>query len=199
MFTALSALAPQTTLKSILENKTILALMTAKKGGFTGEDSFIHINNQKVARTCAMTGAIFTHDNTDKSRSFFYKNGSYMIGAEIVKANARKEWDANREAELQTLEDQMMEGEINPKEWKEQATEIKNESFEFALTPEQKADLIDTFDGYTTKEDYIEAVEAGTLRPFTDYSTEIQALRDANKADDPEEEETDEEEEETEA
>ena len=181
LFTALSALAPQTTLKSILENESILALMTAKKGGFTGEDSFIHIDNQKVARTCAMTGAIFTHDNTDKTRSFFYKNGSYMIGAEIVKANARKEWETERETALQTLEDQMMEGEINPKEWKEQATKIKESSFEFALTDEQKADLIETFDGYTTKEDYLDAVNNETLAPFTDYSEAVQALRDANK------------------
>jgi hypothetical protein len=66
--------------------------MEAKKGGFSGTDSFVTIDGNKVARICAMTGAVFAHDNTDKALSFFYKNGSYMIGAEVQKANARKQW-----------------------------------------------------------------------------------------------------------
>jgi len=166
---ALEALAPNTTIKSILENPTILKLVTASKGGFNGEDSFITINEVRVARKCAMTGAYFAHDNTDKAKSFFYKNGSYMIGGEVTKANARKQWDMDREDAEAELEDQMLEGHINPKEWKEQVTALKANTFEWELTEDQKTALVADFNGYETEADFTEAYTNNTVPPFTDY------------------------------
>ena len=180
---ALEALAPNTTIKSILENPTILKLVTASKGGFNGEDSFISILSEdgtlmRVARKCAMTGAYFAHDNTDKAKSFFYKNGSYMIGGEVTKANARKQWDMDREDAEAELEDQMLEGEINPKEWKEKVTALKANTFEWELTEDQKTALVADFNGYETEADFLEAYNDETVPPFTDYEDTIQALRD---------------------
>lgn len=181
LHTALEALAPNTTVKSILENRDIMKLMEASKGGFTGENSFVEIDGKKVARICAMTGAVFAHDNTNKEASFFYKNGSYMIGAEIVKANARKAWEADREAQEATLEDQMLEGEITPKEWKEAVTALKADQFEFELDEATKAQLVADFDGYATKEAFIEAYNNDAVPPFTDYADKVEALREAGK------------------
>ena len=84
LMTALEALTPETTVAEILTIPSILKLVTASKGGFSGEDSFVTVSSEdgtliKVARKCAMTGAYFAHDNDDKTKSFFYKNGSYMI------------------------------------------------------------------------------------------------------------------------
>jgi len=174
---ALTALPQNTTVKAILENTAILALMTAQKGGFTGEDSFIEIDNKKVARKCAMLHAYFAHDNTDKTASFFYKNGSYMIGGEVLKANARKQWELDREQEAQELEDEMMEGNISPKEWKEQATTLNAQEFSWTITDEDKAQLIADFDGYETEEAFTEAYTAEAVPPFTDYDEQIKALR----------------------
>jgi len=161
----------------VLADKAFTKLLVASKGGFSGEDSFITINDQKVARTCAMTGAIFAHNNEDKSVSYFYKNGSYMIGAEVVKANARKVWDIDRESREVALEDDMLEGVITPKEWKEQNEAIKAEQFDFLLDDDTKEQLIEDFGGYTTKEDFIEAYNKGEVLPFTEYHEEIEALR----------------------
>ena len=36
----------------LLEDKGFTNLLVASKGGFSGEDSFIHIDGNKVARTC---------------------------------------------------------------------------------------------------------------------------------------------------
>ncbi len=176
--TALEALDQDLTLDIVLADPAILKLVNASKGGFSGEDSFIEIAGKKVARKCAMLGAYFIHDNTDKATSFFYKNGSYMIGAEVTKANARKEWELDREDREQTLEDQMLEGEINPKEWKEQVTELQKESFDYHITDEQKDDLIETFNGYADEDSFKLAYEEESIAPFSDYKEEIQALRD---------------------
>ena len=178
LHTALTALPADTTVEDILANPSITKLMEASKGGFSGVDSFVTIDGQKVARECAMLGAVFAHDNTDKDKSFFYKNGSYMIGAEIVKATARKEWEADRDARELELEEQMLEGDISPKEWKEAVTQIKAETFEWTIPEDIKAGLIETFDGYPTKEAFEEAYKAGTVAPFSDYAEETQALRD---------------------
>ena len=167
----------QSTGNELLEDPAFTKLLVAGKGGFNGEDSFITIDGQKVARTCAMTGAIFAHDNTDKTASFFYKNGSYMIGAEIVKANARKEWEFDREDREAELEDQMLEGEISPKDWKVALTAIQAEAFEYIIPEDTKAELIANYNGYETKEDFIEAYEADEVAPFTDYEEETEALR----------------------
>ncbi len=161
----------------ILNDKAFTKLLVAAKGGFSGEDSFITINDQKVARQCAMTGAYFAHNNEDKSVSYFYKNGSYMIGAEVVKANARKVWEIDREERELALEDDMLEAVITPKEWKEKANLIKAEQFDFELDEATKADLITDFNGYTTKELFIEAYEADEVAPFSDYHEETEALR----------------------
>lgn len=185
---ALKELTPNTTVKSILENPTIMGLMEASKGGFTGENSFVEIGGNKVARICAMTGAVFAHDNTDKEKSFFYKNGSYMIGAEIVKANARKAWEADKEAKETALEDQMLEGTLTPKEWKDEVTKLRASQFEFTLDDATKEQLIKDFDGYATKEDFIEAYENDAVPPFTDYADKVEALRDAGKPEEVEEE-----------
>ncbi len=166
------------TVNQILDNPSFMKLMEASKGGFSGVDSFITIDGNRVARECAMTHAIYAHDNTDKQISFFYKNGSYMIGAEIVKATARKTWEADREDRELILEDQMLEGEISPKEWKGQVSLIKAEVFDFTLDEATKTQLIETFDGYPTREAFIEAYNAGTVAPFADYAEETQELRD---------------------
>ena len=176
--TALRAYAEDTTIATLLNDPKFISLMEAKKGGFSGVDSFVTIDGNKVARICAMTGAVFAHDNSDKANSFFYKNGSYMIGAEVVKANARKEWDFQREDAEAQLEDDMLEGVITPKEWKAQLTELHKTTFEFHLDEDTKETLIETFEGFPTKEDFIDAYNANTLRPFSDYAEEIQALRD---------------------
>ena len=193
---ALTALAPNTTLATVLADPTILKLMEASKGGFTGESNFIEIDGQKVARICAMTGAVFPHDNSDKETSFFYRNGSYMIGAEIVKANARKEWEATQASKEQELEDDMLAGELEPKEWKEAVTELKNEEFTFSLDDATKASLIADFDGILvegdndeethklSKEAFITAYNAGEIAPFTDYADKVKALREAGKSED---------------
>ena len=178
LYSALIALAPNTTIGSIMKNESITKLLVAGKGGFNGEDSFVTIDGIKVARVCAMTGAVFAHDNTDKQASYFYKNGSYMIGAEVVKANARKAWEMDREDRLEALEDDMLEGTIEPKEWKEQASLIQAEEFHFELDEDTKADLIADFEGYATKEAFIEAYNAKEVRPFTDFDEEVKALRD---------------------
>ena len=162
---------------SLLEDVAFTKLLVAGKGGFNGEDSFVTIDGNKVARICAMTGAVFAHNNADKSVSFFYKNGSYMIGAEIVKANARKAWELDKEARELTLEDDMLEGVITPKEWKEQDTAIKSEEFTFELDETVKADLIADFGGYATKEDFITAYNADEVLPFTEFDEEVKALR----------------------
>ncbi len=165
----------------ILADKAFTKLLVASKGGFSGEDSFISLDVNgiltKVARQCAMTGAYFAHNNEDKSVSYFYKNGSYMIGAEVVKANARKVWDIDREAREVALEDDMLEGVITPKEWKEQNEAIKAEQFDFLLDDDIKEQLIEDFNGYTTKEDFIEAYNKGEVAPFIEYHEEIEALR----------------------
>jgi len=162
---------------ALLENADYMKLVEAGKGGYTGENSFVEVDGKRVGRICALTGAVFAHDNTDKSKSFFYKNGSYMIGAEIVKANARKEWEATQAAELQALEDAMMEGELTPKEWKEKVTEVNKQEFHFVLDDETKAQLIADFDGYPDKEAFKSAFEADQVPPFTDYAEVVEALR----------------------
>jgi len=161
----------------LLNDKAFTKLLVASKGGFSGEDSYITIDNKKVARQCAMTGAYFAHNNEDKSISYFYKNGSYMIGAEVVKANARKAWDIDKEAREVALEDDMLEARITPKEWKEQNEAIKAEQFDFTLDDDIKAQLIEDFNGYTTKEDFIEAYNNDEVAPFSDYHEEVEALR----------------------
>jgi len=157
--------------------EAVLPLMTASKGGFNGEDMYVEVNGTKVARVCAMTGAVFAHDNTDKLISFFYKNGSYMIGAEIVKANARKAWDIIQKAEEAELENQMLEGEIAPKEWKEAVTALNANKFDFTLDEDTKAELIADFNGYATKEDFITAYNADEVAPFADFTEATEALR----------------------
>lgn len=181
LHTALSALEGDTTIETILADKDIMKLMEASKGGFTGENSFVTINDQKVARICAMTGAVYAHDNTDKTASFFYKNGSYMIGAEIVKANSRKAWETARGVEEAELEDQMLEGDISPKEWKEQVTALKKNEFEFVMDDARKAELVEAFDGYPTKEAFTEAYNSGDVPLFTDYTEVVEALRAEGK------------------
>ena len=166
------------TKSDLLGNADFTKLLVAGKGGFNGEDSFVSIDGNKVARICAMTGAVFAHDNTDKALSYFYKNGSYMIGAEVVKANARKLWEMDKEDRELELENDMLEGNIKPKEWKEQASAIQAETFDFTLDDTTKAELIADFNGYATKEDFTEAFEADDVAPFEDYAEEIKALRD---------------------
>ena len=83
----------------------------------------------------------------------------------------------DREDAEAELEDQMLEGEINPKEWKAQVTTLKEESFEWELSEDQKDELIADFDGYPTEEAFIEAYEADSVAPFSDYSDIIEALR----------------------
>lgn len=182
LHTALLALDGETTVAEVLENKDILKLMEASKGGFSGENSFVEIDGKKVARICAMTGGVFAHDNTDKEASFFYKNGSYMIGAEIVKANARKAWEADRAEQEEALETQMLDGDITPQDWKERVTKLKESTFEFELDADAKAQLISDYDGYETKEAFIEAYNAGSVPPFTDYAEVTEALRAEGKA-----------------
>jgi len=166
------------TKSDLLGNADFTKLLVAGKGGFNGEDSFVSIDGNKVARICAMTGAVFAHDNTDKALSYFYKNGSYMIGAEVVKANARKLWEMDKEDRELELENDMLEGNIKPKEWKEKATLIQAEEFHFELDDETKTQLITDFGGYATKEDFITAYEADEVLPFTDFEEETKALRD---------------------
>jgi len=179
--TALHTANANCSLNQALSDPAILKLFEAGKGGFSGENSFVEIDGNRVARECAMTGAVFAHDNTDKTASFFYKNGSYMIGAEIVKANARKVWEVDQEAQAITLEDAMLDLVITPKEWKEQATALKANTFEFHLDDATKASLIADYDGYATKEDFITAYNDGAVPAFTDYEDVTQSLRDAGK------------------
>ncbi len=181
LHTALLAYDQTATVADLMADHKLVKLMEASKGGFSGIDSFVTIDGKKVARECAMLGAVFAHDNSDKATSFFYKNGSYMIGAEIVKATARKVWEADRDSRELDLETQMLDGDITPPEWKEQVTAIKEESFEWEIDEDTKADLITTFDGYPTKEAFTEAYNAGTVAPFSDYEEETQALRDLAK------------------
>jgi len=165
LHTLLESMAQNTTLASIMADPKVIKLFEAGKGGFNGTDSFVTVDGTKVGRVCAMLGAVFAHDNTDKTLSFFYKNGSYMIGAEVVKANARKEWDIERNERLEALEDSMLEGDINPKEWKEQDSKIK---------------VVDGDDEEFTqaKAEFATAYTADEVAPFTDYSEAVEALRD---------------------
>lgn len=181
LHTALTELDGGTTVEALLATPSIMKLMEASKGGFSGESNFVEIDGQKVGRICAMTEAVFAHNNTNKEASFFYKNGSYMIGAEIVKANARKAWEAERETAEAELEDQMLEGDITPKEWKEAVTALKADTFEFTLGEDVKTQLVEDYNGYATKEAFTEAYIAGTVPPFTDYAEVTEALREAGK------------------
>ena len=176
--TALTAYDQTATVADLMADTNFTKLMEAKKGGFSGVDSFVTIGDDKVARICAMTGAVFSHDNTDKELSFFYKNGSYMIGAEVLKANSRKQWEMDREDQETELEDQMLEGDISPKEWKEATTALHATTFDYTMTDEDKAELIETFEGYPTKEAFTEAYNEGTVKPFSDFSEEIAELRE---------------------
>jgi len=175
----LNTLKETTTVADLKASTAFLALVTAKRGGGggTGEDQFVTINDVKVARICALTHGIYPHDNSNKDLSFFYKNGSYSIGAEVLKANARKQWEFNREDELQVIEDEMMNGDINPKEWKEKATAINSNEFNYIMSEDDIAELKETFNAYDTKEDFITAYEADDITPFSDYADEITALR----------------------
>ena len=161
----------------LLDNAEFTKLLVASKGGFSGVDSFVTVEGVKVGRVCAMTGAVFAHDNTDKALSFFYKNGSYMIGAEIVKANARKVWTSVNDAELADLEGQMLEGTIPPKEWKEAVTIVQAREFHFELDDDTKAELISNFDGYESKEAFTEAYLAGEVPVIADYADILAELR----------------------
>ena len=181
LHTALTELEGDTTVASILANPEILKLMEASKGGFSGESNFVEVDGQKVGRICAMTGAVYTHNNSDKEASFFYKNGSYMIGAEIVKANARKAWEAERGTAEADLETQMLDGDISPKEWKEAVTALKADEFTFELDADTKAQLVADYDGYETKEAFTTAYNADELVPFSDYQDITDALREAGK------------------
>lgn len=175
-FTALYAYIT-TNHADVLNDPKVLDLLGAKAGGFGGEDSYVTVDSNKVARICAMTGAVFAHDNTDKSVSFFYKNGSYMIGAEIVKANARKAWEMDKEARELTLENKMLDGEINPRDWKEAVTVIHAEEFDFTLDEATKQELIEDFNGYATKEAFEADYKDDNIAPFTDYEEATKALR----------------------
>ncbi len=163
---------------SLLADPAFLDILGAKAGGFGGEDSFVTIDGVKVGRVCAMTGAVYAHNNTDKVTSFFYKNGSYMIGAEIVKANERKAWEIDKEARELDLEDQMLEGSISPKEWKAEANLIKAGEFSFSLSDSEKNELILDFNGYDSKEAFTEAFNNDEVAPFTDYDEVVKALRE---------------------
>ena len=197
--TALRNYPEDTTVAQLLADQAFTNLMEAKKGGFTGVDSYIdNAEGIHIARICAMTHAVYAHDNSDKTKSFFYKNGSYMIGAEVVKANARKEWELNKEQAEADLEEEMLEGTISPKEWKEQRTALQKEEFSFTLDPTVKQTLIDTFDGTIVLDadgnPDAEASKAEWLanqdshKPFSDYAEEIAELR----AEAPQREETEE-------
>lgn len=177
LHTALLAYDQEATIADLMADAKIIKIMTASKGGFSGEDSFVTVDGNKVARICAMTGAVFAHDNSNKETSFFYKNGSYMIGAEIVKANARKAWELDREDREQELEDDMLDGNIKPKDWKEAVKAIQAETFEWELDEDVKAELIADYDGYPTKEAFTEAYNAGEVPNFTDYAETTEALR----------------------
>ncbi len=165
----------------LLAQPDFTKLLVASKGGFSGVDSFVTVDGVKVGRVCAMTGAVFAHDNTDKALSFFYKNGSYMIGAEIVKANARKEWTAINDSELAKLEADMLDGTIAPLDWKEQVTAVKAKEFHFELDEDTKAKLISDFDGYESKEAFTEAYNAGEVPVIADYSDILEALRSTDE------------------
>jgi len=171
--TALST-NPTATAQELLDTPSFMALMEASKGGFSGEDPFVTVDNQKVARICSATKAVFTIDNSDKDRSFFYKGGSQIIPAEVLKANAHKAHNIAQDAKAQELEDKMLDGAITPQEWKEQNQALNEEKFTHELTAEQIADLIETFGGYETKEAYI-ADEDPEL--FSSYTDEIEAIR----------------------
>ena len=71
----------------------------------------------------------------------------------------------------------MLNGEIAPTEWKAQGDVIGTETFEFELDADTKATLIADYNGYATKEDFIEAYEADDVAPFTDYAEITEALR----------------------
>jgi hypothetical protein len=86
--------------------------------------------------------------------------------------------EMDREDEEAQLEDDMLEGIISPKEWKEQTTALHANTFEFTLDDTTKDALIEAFEGYETKEAFTEAYNAGTVKPFTDFTAEITALRD---------------------
>ena len=165
------------TVAELTADPKYLKLVEAGKGGFSGENNFVEVDGKKVGRVCAMTGAVFAHDNTDKAQSFFYKNGSYMIGAEVIKANAHKAWTMDKEDRLEALVNTMVAQEITPQDWKEQTDTINAEEFDFAIDEDVKAELIADFDGYDSKETFEEAFVDGAVAPFSDYEETIKALR----------------------
>lgn len=174
---ALEAMGTSTVAEA-LSSQSILDIITAKAGGGGGvETSFVEVNNQKVGRQCAITKAYFPHNNTDKDVSFFYVNGSYCIPAEIMKATARKTWEAGQEAKLTKLENKMLDGKISPQDWKAEVTTIKAESFEFVMDEAQKEEINVTFGGYPTKEELATAYAEGSIIPFSAFAEEIKALR----------------------
>jgi len=170
----LTAQDKDTTVEELLNSTKFMKLLEAGKGGFNGENSFVEHDGVKVARICAMTQLVYPHSNDNKDYSYFYKNGSYMIGAEVIKANKRKEWEDTKTERLQELEDKMMGGAITPQEWKEKNNLIQEEEFDFTLDDEDRQRLADTFGGFATKEDYVH----GELPLFTDFAEEVKALRD---------------------
>ena len=149
------------------------ALVEAKRGGGSPtEDNWLVINGTKVGRVCAVLGKFYLHVNEDKEVSHFYRNGSYHIVVEKLKNLKAKAHKLEQEKELARLEEEMLEGVITPKEWK-QAKDEALKPFEFSISDDLKEYLASLTKGYDTKEDLAEAIEQDTAVKFKDIEDDV--------------------------
>ncbi len=183
------------TVGSLLANPTFINLLVAQRGGGqSSEENWLEVAGVKVGRVCSVLGTYFSHDNENKEASNFYRNGSYHIVIERLKNLKSRHHKATIAIALQTLEDDMMDGVITPKEWKAKKDEALTE-FKFEISDDTKQYLINLTQGYETKEALAKAMaDEATNTDYSEIEADVDSYLDKVEADMfPKEEETEEE------
>ncbi len=154
----LLGLEAETTVADLLASEQYANIVAHHTGRHKADksDNWLTVDGKDVARKCAMLGAWYIHDNTDKEASHFYRNGSYHIGVEKLKNAHAKEFARSQAERLAALEDDMLEGNITPREWREQKNRITAEAAVFNMTKKQKAELIKISGGVSDKPESID-------------------------------------------
>jgi len=169
----------------LLNDPAFISLVEAKRGGAVSDDNWLIVEDQRVGRKCAMLHAWYPYDNTSKEVSHFYKNGSYHIVIEKLKNLSLKAHKTEQLIALTQLEDDMMEGKITPKEWKQAKDNVLVEHT-FTISDELRTYLVELTGGKATKEELAESMSS-----FIDISEAVDAyLKEAEAELFPKDEET---------
>jgi len=172
--TTLANLHPQMKVENFFELDETTAITHAKTGGGSSnpEDNWIFNEaKEKIGRKCAILGAWYPFNNTDRELSHFYKNGSYHIVVEKLKAVKTKEHKDAQLAELLSLETQMLAGEITPLEWKEAKDQVIT-PFIFEISDELKRELVTLTKGKEDKTDDV-------TNPYSAVRDDVEAYIDS--------------------